>query len=334
MKLYTKSIFISLLFAFSVSSNAQDTFSIVAVDSVTGEVGSAGASCVDLTNYPGYTYHFLGELIPGVGAINTQAYYLAGNQLNARNKMLEGLSPSEIIEWLEANDIQNNPSIRQYGIAGFVGGSPQAAGYTGVNTDDYKNHVTGPNYSIQGNILLGQEVLDQMEANFLSEEGDLACKLMAALQGANMVGADTRCASNGSSSLFSFVKVAQPDDVFGDPSFVLGLKTASGAGIEPIDSLQVLFDEVHYCPNVGLEETKDFDVYFTMRPNPATNTLTLENTEAQVYWVKIADINGKVIMESSILHQLSLDISEVPQGLYFVQIYNNEKSFVKKLIKK
>lgn len=334
MKLFTRSFFISLLLAFSLSTQAQDTFSIVAMDSVTGEVGSAGASCVALLNYPNYTYHFLGELIPGVGAINTQAYYLAGNQLNARNKMLEGLSPSEIIEWLEENDIQNNPTIRQYGIVGFVDGSPEAAGYTGVNTDDYKNHITGPNYSIQGNILLGQMVLDSMEAQFLRAEGDLACKLMAALQGANMVGADTRCASNGTSSLFSFVKVAQPEDEFGDPSFVLGLKTASGAGIEPIDSLQVLFDAEHYCPHVGLEESENFEDVFTMKPNPANQILTLDSREAQVYSVTIVDINGKVMMESSILYHLSLDISKIPQGFYFVKIYNEEVSYVKKLVKR
>lgn len=334
MKIFTKSIILSLLFTYNLSGYAQDTFSIVAMDSVTGEVGSAGASCVDLTNFPNYTFHFLGELIPGVGAINTQAYYMEANQLNARNKMLEGLSPLEIIEWLEVNDIQNNPSIRQYGIVGFVEGSPQAAGYTGVNTDDYKNHVTGPNYSIQGNILLGQDVLDQMEANFLSAEGDLACKLMAALQGAKMVGADTRCTSNGTSSLFSFVKVAQPDDVFGDPSFVMGLKTAAGAGIEPIDSLQVLFDEVHYCPNLGIEESKNYDAFFTLTPNPANDLLTLESKDAQVFRVKILDINGKTIMESSMLYQLSLDISKIPRGLYFIQIYNDEKSIVRKLMKK
>lgn len=161
MKIFTKSIFFSLIFLFSLSLNAQDTFSIVAVDSVTGEVGSAGASCVNLINYPNLTNHFLGELFPGVGAINCQAYYLESNQINARNRMLEGMTPAEIIAWLEENDVQNNPTIRQYGITAMVDGSPESAGYTGVNTDDYKNHVTGPNYSIQGNILLGQMVLDR-----------------------------------------------------------------------------------------------------------------------------------------------------------------------------
>lgn len=334
MKIFTKSILLSLILFISIPSFAQDTFSIVALDSVTGEVGSAGASCVNLINYPNLTNHFLGELFPGVGAINCQAYYLESNQINARNRMLEGMTPSEIIAWLEENDVQNNPTIRQYGITAMVDGSPESAGYTGVNTDDYKNHVTGPNYSIQGNILLGQMVLDSMEARFLREPGDLACKLMAALQGAKMVGADTRCASNGTSSLFSFVKVAQPEDVFGNPSFVLGLRTASGAGIEPIDSLQVLFDAEHYCPTIGIEESEDFNEYFELRPNPVENTLTIEGRETQVFQVQIIDLNGRVLRQSSVIHQLSIDVSDLSEGLYFIQIYNEEKSFIQKFIKK
>ncbi|NND94628.1 MAG: DUF1028 domain-containing protein, partial [Flavobacteriales bacterium] len=214
-------ILLSFLLFHCVSNYCQDTFSIVALDPITGEVGSAGASCVDLTAFPGFTDDFLGELFPGVGAINTQAWYLQANQANARDRMNEGDTPAEIIDWLVNNDVQNNPGLRQYGIVAFVNEDPQSAAHTGVNTDDYKAHNLGDTYSIQGNILLGQEILDNMEDNFLNGEGDLACKLMAAMQGANVVGADTRCASNGTSSLFAFVKVAQPDDTFGDPSFLL-----------------------------------------------------------------------------------------------------------------
>lgn len=334
MNILKKSISLGLILLFSLNSYSQDTFSIVAVDSVTGEVGSAGASCVDLLNYPGMTNHFLGELFPGVGAINCQAYYLESNQVNARNRMNEGMTPSEIINWLEENDVQNNPHKRQYGIVAMVNGSPESAGYTGVNTDDYKNHVNGANYSIQGNILLGQMVLDSMEAQFLRAEGDLACKLMAALQGAKMIGADTRCASNGTSSLFSFVKVAQPDDIFGNPSFVLGLRTSSNAGIEPIDSLQVLFDESHYCPSVGLEESNDFENYFTLKPNPVDDILSLESESNGVFQVRIVDMNGKQVMQSSILKNLSFDMSHLDSGMYFLQIYNEEQNFIKKIIKK
>ena len=157
-------IFLIVLLVFNVK--AQDTFSIVAVDSITGEVGSAGASCVDMENFPGYQDDFLGELFPGVGAINTQAWYHATNQANARNRMNMGETPSQIIKWLVDNDVTSRPDLRQYGIVRLVDGSPESAAHTGSSTDDYKNHIIGPNYSIQGNILLGQIVLDSMEYRF------------------------------------------------------------------------------------------------------------------------------------------------------------------------
>ena len=106
-----------LLFISSRVFFAQDTFSIVAVDSVTGEVGSAGASCVDLFQFGLPSDHFLGKLFPGIGAINTQAYYVPTNQNNATNRMDLGDSPSEIIDWLINNDVSGQPEIRQYGIA-------------------------------------------------------------------------------------------------------------------------------------------------------------------------------------------------------------------------
>ena len=245
-----------ILFVKNVIS--QDTFSIVAIDSITGEVGSAGASCVDMFITGFSTNDFLGQLIPNIGAINTQAWYNATNQANATNRMNFGDTPNQIIDWLVLNDVQSMPELRQYGIVAMVNGSPQAAAYTGVSTDNYKNHIIGDNYAVQGNILLGQEVLDSMEARFLNETGDLTCKLMAALQGANMVGADVRCSSNGTSSLFAFVKVAQASDIFGSPSFNISVRTHSNSGIEPIDSLQILFDLEHNCNSLNISENSSF----------------------------------------------------------------------------
>jgi len=119
----------------------QDTFSIVAVDSITGEVGSAGASCVDLSNFSGYTDDFLGELFPGAGAINTQAYYNRTNQISARSRMNLGESPDEIIQWLITNDATNQSTIRQYGIVAIINGSPESAAHTGTLTQNHKNHL-------------------------------------------------------------------------------------------------------------------------------------------------------------------------------------------------
>ena len=333
----TKSIVLIVLFGLLnvITIQSQDTFSIVAVDPVTGEVGSAGASCVDLTAFPGFTDDFLGELFPGVGAINTQAWYNQTNQINARNRMNLGESPDQIIEWLVSNDVSGQPQLRQYGIVAILNELPEAAAHTGTSTDDYKNHIIGPNYAIQGNILLGQEVLDAMEMNFLNTEGDLACKLMGALQGANMVGADSRCTPNGTSSLFSFIKVAQADDAFGAPSFVLSVRTADGDGVEPIDSLQTLFDNVNNCTVLGVNDNSSIETHFQLYPNPFDAMLTLEDKseELEVYKVKILDITGSSLYQNVFQNNLEISMSTFQAGIYFIQISNDNESYVSKIIK-
>jgi uncharacterized Ntn-hydrolase superfamily protein len=225
---------------------AQDTFSIVAMDSVTGEVGSAGASCVgSSTTYP-HGAAILSDVIPGIGVVHTQAAWHPVNQQYAHDLMMAGYAPQQIIDSLVAHDAGNNPSTRQYGIADLNSGHPRSAAYTGVNCMDYKNHLTGPGYAIQGNILLGQSILDSMEARFLSTPGPLADRLMAALQGAKVIGADTRCAPKGTSSQSAFLRVGRPanpsDSLYCDlwmayPSNYPGLYP-----VDPIDSLQTLFD--------------------------------------------------------------------------------------------
>ncbi len=191
-KIYLIALFLIVMILSIHQTFSQDTFSIVAVDTVTGEIGSAGASCVGPIG--GVGAFILSDVIEGIGAIHTQASYLSQNQQNAHNRMLEGLSPQQIIDWLVANDAQNNPSIRQYGIVDLTRNGESAA-YTGVNCTNYKNHVTGPGYAVQGNILLGQIIIDTMQTTFLNTEGPLADRLMATLQAAKILGADTRCAS-------------------------------------------------------------------------------------------------------------------------------------------
>ncbi len=336
MKKITQLTLLLSIFIFSSSFiQSQDTFSIVAVDSITGEVGSAGASCVDLFNWPGYSDDFLGELFPGVGAINTQAYYNPTNQANARNRMNLGDTPEEIITWLIENDVNNQPQLRQYGIVALVNGSPESAAHTGVQTDDYKNHILGPNYSMQGNILLGQVVLDSMEARFLNAEGDLACKLMAALQGAKMVGADSRCADNGTSSLFAFIKVAQPSDIFGSPSFLLSVRTHDDTGIEPIDSLQVLFDEVVDCSNSTTSINSDIEENFRIYPNPCYDLLKIEDQEKRNASKKIMIQNmmGQLIYDGEFKESLQINMRQQLPGIYLVSIIDNDITIVRRIIK-
>ncbi|MEO0898201.1 MAG: DUF1028 domain-containing protein [Bacteroidota bacterium] len=313
--------------------SAQDTFSIVALDTLTGEVGAAGASCVDLFAFNIPDPDFLAELFPGQGAIASQAFYIPANQQGARVRMNTGDTPEQIIQWLITNDIENNPAIRQYGIVGYANNEPQAAAYTGLQTDDFKGQIVGRNYAIQGNILSGREVLDSMEARFLRAEGDLSCKLMAAMQGANRVGADARCSPFNTSSLFAFLKVAQPTDMFESPSFSISLRTRSNDFIEPIDSLQSLFDLAQTCLNTEREEELS-QISLEVLPNPAQDRLTISIKSDQPKWVvEMREINGKLIEKKEMRNELSWDVSRLTSGLYLLRITSGKESIITKWIK-
>lgn len=223
----------------SMRASGQDTFSIVAVDTVTGEIGSAGASCVGAIN--GVGAFILSDVIEGRGAIHTQASWLSANQQTAHNQMLLGLSPQEIIDYMILHDAQNNPTIRQYGIVDLTRRGESAA-YTGVNCTNYKNHATGPGWAVQGNILSGQAIIDTMRNTFLSTSLlPLADRLMAALEAAKIIGADTRCASRGTSSRSSFVKVVRIGD--GNSPYLQRVVPDSPVGVDPIDLLRVSYDQ-------------------------------------------------------------------------------------------
>lgn len=209
------------------------TFSIVAVDPSTGEVGSAGASCVA-------GVLIISDLLPGIGGINTQAYYLPENQANAHILMGKGLPPASIVNWIVENDAQNNPTIRQYGVVDLIDGGRSAA-YTGSSCYEWKGHIEGPTYAIQGNILLNSEILHDMETAFLAAGGSLAERLMAALQAANIPGADSRCLAYGKPAISAYLQVAQADDPVGEYFLEINVNNTS-VFENPIDLLQEQFD--------------------------------------------------------------------------------------------
>ncbi|MBK8565663.1 MAG: DUF1028 domain-containing protein [Saprospiraceae bacterium] len=313
-------------FVFGAFAMAQDTFSIVAVDSLTGEVGSAGASCISADNlelyFPDDDPDFLGDLLPGIGAINTQSFYNATNQELANQERAAGRTPQEVIDWMAANDAENDSSQRQYGVAALINGQPMAAGFTGANCFDFKNHVTGPNYSIQGNILLGQEILDSMEARFLAAEASGKClseRLMAAMQGAKVPGADTRCLNNGTSAMFAFIKLAKPDDDPADPTLRLFV-SYNPLGIEPIDSLQALFDLAAPC-FVSFTKEKSNDFQFQISPNPTSGMFGFQFAGAMPVGLRmeVFDSSGRCVFQRPSVspgEQFSLE----NPGVYMVKL--------------
>ncbi len=309
-----------LLFSTFRSEIAESTFSICAVDPVTGQVGSAGASCIA-------NCLILSYVQPGWGAVHIQASWLQGNYNYASYLMQKHLPPLEIRDSLVAHDYQNNPLVRQYGIVDLTGGGRTAA-YTGANCTNYKNHILGPTYSIQGNILLGQKVLDSMEARFNRQQGTLADKLMAALQGAKMIGADTRCNSYGKSAISAFLRVAKPGDTTGTLYCNLVVPNTPNSK-DPIDSLQTLYNSWSLTNISSSEEPlpqrPELFQNFPNPFNPLTRIKFAINSPSFVT-LKVYNSLGKNIanlinenMNVGVYYS-PFDASDIPSGVYFYSL--------------
>ena len=312
----------------SLLSLSQHTFSIVAVDPATGEVGSAGASCIGGL----VGVDIISGILPGRGGINAQAWVCIPNSNlnNGLNRMDMGDSPQQVLDWLFDNDSCSahnfDTAYRQYGMVDFDGSNnPRSAAFTGHSADDYKGQVTGSNYSIQGNILLGQQILDSMEARFLSTSGELADKLMAALQGANVPGADTRCLIGGTSSLSSYIKLAKPSDTQGNFYLDIVIKSVP-PGVEPIDTLQTRFDAWKNAMGVRNDLSR---IAVSVVPNPGHENIVITiNTDRKLQLEFFSSTGERLLVESYHAQPMSISTTSLARGLIYYRVVD-ESTMVK-----
>jgi uncharacterized Ntn-hydrolase superfamily protein len=157
------------------------TFSIVAADPATGDLGIAVES----------KFLAVGAVVPwakaGVGAIATQSwanttYGPAGLELLAQGK-----APDEVLATLTGAD--ENRALRQ---AGIVDAKGRAATYTGSECFAWCGGITGPNYTCQGNILVSEATVQAMARTFEATTGGLWDRLLAALAAGQAAGGDSR----------------------------------------------------------------------------------------------------------------------------------------------
>lgn len=159
------------------------TFSIVARDPATGELGVAVQS----------KYFSVGHVVPwaeaGVGVIATQANVNAGYGLKGLDLLREGMSAEEVRDRLLAEDEFPNVEGRQFAVIDARGG---IAVHTGETANFWAGHRVGGDYSAQGNILTGPEVVEAMGDAFEAAEGTLAEKMQAAMMAGQEAGGDSR----------------------------------------------------------------------------------------------------------------------------------------------
>lgn len=121
------------------------------------------------------------------GAIATQSYAKVGFGPEGLTLLSQGKSATETLVALLENDPQREQ--RQVGIVDAQG---NVAAHTGSECHDYAKHKLGKNFSVQGNILKGSDVLDAMAEAYQSVSGELADRLVAALRAGEAAGGDRR----------------------------------------------------------------------------------------------------------------------------------------------
>jgi uncharacterized Ntn-hydrolase superfamily protein len=159
------------------------TFSIVAIDPQTGEMGVAVAS----------RYFSVGSVVPwamaDVGAVATQANVNVGYGQQALDLLRQGMSAQDVLKKILADDKFEGKDGRQVAIVDAKG---NVAAYTGPNAPKWAGDRQGKTWSAQGNILVGPQVPEAMGKAFDSMQGELAEKLYAALKAGDSAGGDAR----------------------------------------------------------------------------------------------------------------------------------------------
>ena len=162
---------------------AHATFSIVGIDPVTGDLGIAVAS----------RYFAVGAVVPwadaGVGAVATQAGVNVGYGPRALELLRQGLTAQQVMDKLFAEDTFPGKDGRQLAIVDAKG---NIAVFTGDAAQQWRGHTKGKTWSAQGNILVGQHVVEAMGRAFEATNDELAEKLYAALKAGDDAGGDSR----------------------------------------------------------------------------------------------------------------------------------------------
>ncbi len=236
-----------------------NTWSIVAVDSTSDEVGVALASCLaaDMSisrSAEGGFYGMFGTLDgghsvelaridPAVGAMVAQARADAGNAArldSAFAELLGGGTPAEaVVEAIEGDAMSQN---RQYAVATFDG---EAASFTGSETSEWSGGVSNRAVAVQGNILVGAQVVEETMAAFETAMADpdagLADALLAGMEAGATEGGDRRCPRE-QAALVAFMAVAHRDDTGETPQLWLATEPQEIGGDNPVGLLRRAYD--------------------------------------------------------------------------------------------
>lgn len=259
----------------SFNSPLAHTYSIVARDPATGELGVAVQS----------HWFSVGSLVTwaeaGVGAIATQAFVNASFGPRGLELLRQGLSASEAVNTLIAAD--EGREVRQLAIIDSQG---QAAAFTGGNCIPAAGHHIGNNYAVQANLMLNEQVWPAMAAAFESSRGPLAERLVTTLAAAQAAGGDIR---GQQSAALLVVKGVNTGEIWQDRLIELRIEDHP----RPVTELQRLL-QIHRAyeyMNRGDEAMERSDVAGALESYRMAEVLYPDNPEMK-FWHAVSLVNA------------------------------------------
>lgn len=262
------------------SARPVHTYSIVARDPATGELGVAVQS----------HWFAVGPVVPwaepGVGVVATQSFADPKYGRQGLELMRSGKSAPEALADLLAVD--DGREVRQVAMVDAQG---RVAAHTGAKNIPAAGHITGPSYSGQANLMLNDKVWPAMTRAFETTKGDLADRLLAALDAAQTAGGDIR----GRQSAALVVVAAKATGGLADRVFDVRVDDSR----EPLKELRrlVKIQRAYNYMNAGDQAMEDKDNERALSAYRAASRLFPGNAE-MIFWHAVALVNMGRVEES------------------------------------
>ena len=257
------------------------TYSIVARDPNTGELGVAVQS----------HWFSVGPIVAwaeaGVGAIATQSFVDPSYGKLGLDLMRSGRSAPDALRSLLAGD--EGREVRQVAMIDSQG---RVDAWTGKNDIAAAGHLVRQNFSVQANLMLNDKVWPAMAQAFENSKGDLAERMLAALDAAEAVGGDIR----GKQSAALVVVTGKPTgQAWKDRTFDLRVDDSP----EPLKELRrlVTLQRAYNHMNAGDLAVENKDNEGALREYSAAERLVPDNAE-MIYWHAVALVNMGRVDES------------------------------------
>ena len=254
------------------------TFSIVARDPETGELGVAVQS----------HWFSVGSIVAwaeaGVGAVATQSFVDPSYGKNGLELMRGGKSAPDTLKELLGKD-----EAREVRQVGMIDAQGRVDAWTGKSDIDAAGHIVGKNFSVQANLMLNDKVWPAMAQAFENTKGDLAERMLAALDAAQAVGGDIR----GRQSAALIVVTGKPTgQAWKDRTFDLRVDDSP----QPLQELRrlVRLQRAYNHMNAGDLAVEKKDNEGALREYSAAEKLVPDSAE-MIYWHAVALVNmGRV----------------------------------------